>query len=239
MRNFLLSNALFWLDKYHIDGLRVDAVASMLYLDFSRKQGAWVPNKYGGTREPGRDRLPQALQRADAPRTPRRADDGRGLDRLARGHAPTYLGGLGFDLKWNMGWMNDMLNYMDYDPIYRRYHHNLITFSLMYAFTENFLLPLSHDEVVHLKKIAAGQDARRRLAAVRHPARALSATVHPPRQEAALHGRGVRPAAEWNEITSIDWQRAGSRVASRSATTSCATLLHLYKSEPALCAGRE
>jgi|APTNR8051073442_1049403.scaffolds.fasta_scaffold08354_2 1,4-alpha-glucan branching enzyme len=149
--NFLLSNALYWMEEYHVDGLRVDAVASMLYLDYSRKHGEWIPNMFGG-----RENL-EAI------------DFIKRMNELVYGHhegvmtvaeestawpmvsRPTYLGGLGFGYKWNMGWMNDTLRYMSKEPIHRRYHHNLLTFGLLYAFTENFVLPLSHDEVVHGK----------------------------------------------------------------------------------------
>ncbi len=152
VRNFLISSALFWLKEYHVDGLRVDAVSSMLYLDFSRQAEQWIPNRYGGREnldaidfirrfnEVTHDTVPGILTIAEEstswPMTTR----------------STSLGGLGFDLKWNMGWMHDTLDYMKEDPLYRRFRHNMLTFSLMYAFSENFVLPFSHDEVVHLKR---------------------------------------------------------------------------------------
>jgi 1,4-alpha-glucan branching enzyme len=149
--NFLISNALFWLDKYHVDGLRVDAVASMIYLDYSRKEGEWTPNEYGGRENLAAIAFLRRLNEAvykEYPDTVTVAEESTAWPMVSR---PTYLGGLGFGLKWDMGWMHDTLEYVAMDPVHRKYHHNRLTFRMLYAFTENYVLPLSHDEVVHGK----------------------------------------------------------------------------------------
>lgn len=151
VRSFLISNGLFWIDKYHIDGLRVDAVASMLYLDYSREEGQWVPNEYGGRENLDAIRFLRKMNEVVHgifPGVLTIAEESTSWPMVSR---PTYLGGLGFSLKWNMGWMHDTLRYMEKDALFRRFHHNEMTFGMLYAFHENFILPLSHDEVVHGK----------------------------------------------------------------------------------------
>ena len=157
VRNFLIANALFWFDKYHIDGLRVDAVASMLYLDYSRKDGEWIPNPYGGRENLDAITFLQEFNRQSHGRFPGVLTIAEESTAWGGVSQPTDYGGLGFSFKWNMGWMNDTLRYMRTDPIHRRFHHDQLTFSLIYAYSENFVLPLSHDEVVHGKKSLIGQ----------------------------------------------------------------------------------
>ncbi len=203
--NFLISNAVYWCDKYHIDGLRVDAVASMLYLDYSREGDDWVPNKFGGRENiEAIDFLKHfnEVLNEEFEGVVTMAEESTSWPMVSR---PTYIGGLGFDYKWNMGWMNDTLKYMAIDPIFRKYHHNQLTFSMIYAFTENFLLPLSHDEIVHMKRSLISKmpgDDWQKFSNLRllytykycHPGKKL-----------LFMGSEIAQWAEWNSEKSVDW----------------------------------
>jgi 1,4-alpha-glucan branching enzyme len=205
VRNFLVANALFWLEEFHIDGLRVDAVASMLYLDYSRKDGEWLPNQYGGRENLEAIGFMQEMNATCYKRVPgivTIAEESTSWPAVSR---PTHLGGLGFGFKWNMGWMHDTLDYLTRPPIYRQYHHHQMTFSMMYAYSENFVLPLSHDEVVHgkgslLRKMPG--DRWQQLATLR----ALYAYMwaHPGKQ-LIFQGDEFGQESEWSEARSIDW----------------------------------
>ncbi|MGD0839992.1 MAG: 1,4-alpha-glucan branching protein GlgB [Candidatus Acidiferrales bacterium] len=205
VQNFLISNALFWMDKYHIDGLRVDAVASMLYLDYSRRPGEWIPNEFGGRENLGAIALLKRLSEVLHGRFPGTlsvAEESTAWPAVSR---PTYLGGLGFDLKWNMGWMNDTLKYFSLDPIYRKFQHNRMTFSMLYAFTENFVLPLSHDEVVHGKASLLHKmpgDMWQQFANLRLLYGYLYS--HPGKKLLFMGGEFAQ-REEWNQDTSLEW----------------------------------
>jgi 1,4-alpha-glucan branching enzyme len=206
VRNFLVASALYWLEEFHLDGLRVDAVASMLYLDYSRQPGQWVPNRYGGNEDLEAIEFIKEFNTIVYQRHPTAmtvAEESTAWPGVSR---PVHLGGLGFGFKWNMGWMHDTLEYISKDPVYRRFHHHQLTFSLMYAFSENYVLPISHDEVVHGKGSLYGKmpgDAWRRLANVR--AYLAFMWAHPGKQ---LLFMGCEPAqeSEWSHQRSIAWE---------------------------------
>jgi 1,4-alpha-glucan branching enzyme len=202
---FLISNALFWLDKYHIDGLRVDAVASMLYLDYSRDEGGWVPNVHGGRENLEAisflQRLNETVYR-EYPDVQTMAEESTAWPMVSR---PTYVGGLGFGLKWDMGWMHDTLLYLSKEPVHRSYHHHQLTFRGVYAFTENFILPLSHDEVVHgngsLLAKMPGDDWQ----AFANLRLLLAALYTQPGKKLLFMGSELAPRTEWDHDSSLDW----------------------------------
>jgi 1,4-alpha-glucan branching enzyme len=233
VRNFLMANALFWLEEYHADGLRVDAVASMLYLDYSRNEGEWVPNRFGGRENlEAIDFLRQTntLTHAQQPGSITIAEESTAWPSVSR---PTYVGGLGFTYKWNMGWMNDILEYMRQDPIHRRWHHNKITFSLMYAFSENFMLPFSHDEVVHGKGSMFGKipgDDWQKAATLR----ALYGFMYAhPGKKLMFMGSEFGQGREWNYDTSLDWHLL-ERPLHGGLKRFVADLNRVYCAEPAM-----
>jgi len=205
VRNFLVANALYWLHEFHIDGLRVDAVASMIYLDYSREEGGWVPNIHGGRENLEAVALLQEVNATaykTAPGIVTIAEESTAWPGVTR---PTDTGGLGFGLKWNMGWMHDTLGYLAHDPIHRRYHHNEMTFPLVYAFSENFVLPLSHDEVVHgkgslLRKMPG--DRWRQLATLRSYLAFMWAS---PGKQLIFMGAELGQESEWSESRDLDW----------------------------------
>jgi 1,4-alpha-glucan branching enzyme len=205
VRNFLVANALYWLEEFHVDGLRVDAVASMLYLDYSRPEGEWLPNIYGGRENLDAIAFLQEVNATVYKRVPgavTMAEESTSWPGVTR---PTHLGGLGFGFKWDMGWMHDTLSYLSHEPIHRQYHHNDMTFSMMYAYSENFVLPLSHDEVVHGKGSLVNKipgDRWQQLATLR----ALYAYMwaHPGKQLLFM-GQEFAQDAEWSEERGLDW----------------------------------
>jgi 1,4-alpha-glucan branching enzyme len=233
VRNFLIGNALFWLDKYHIDGLRVDAVASMLYLDYSRKPGQWIPNVYGGRENLDAIYFLKRFNEVCYERFPgimTIAEESTAWPGVSR---PTYLGGLGFGFKWNMGWMHDFLQYMSLDSIFRRYHHGNITFSLLYAFQENFILVLSHDEVVYGKRSLLSKmpgDEWQKFANLRM---FLAWMYGHPGKKLLFMGSEFGQRNEWNHDTSLDWQLV-SLPTHDGLRRLVQHLNYIYKSEPAL-----
>ncbi|MEW6439726.1 MAG: 1,4-alpha-glucan branching protein GlgB [bacterium] len=233
VRSFLISSALFWLEKYHVDGLRVDAVASMLYLDYARKEGEWIPNMYGGNESLEAISFLKRLNEAvygEYPDVQTMAEESTAWPMVSR---PTHLGGLGFGLKWNMGWMHDTLKYFSEDPIHRKYHQNQLTFSIWYAFFENFVLPLSHDEVVHGKGALVGKmpgDEWQKSANLRllygymygHPGKKL-----------LFMGAELAQWREWSHEESLEWH--GLEYPSHQGVHRWVRDLNrLYRTEPAL-----
>jgi len=232
--NFLLGNALFWLERYHVDGLRVDAVASMLYLDYSRKAGEWIPNIHGG-----RENLEAIafLKRLNEvvygthPGVITVAEESTAWPQVSR---PVYLGGLGFGLKWNMGWMHDVLDYIGHDPVHRKYRHDRLTFGMLYAWSENFLLPLSHDEVVHGKGSLLGRmpgDDWQRFANLRLLYGFMWAY---PGKKLLFMGGEFGQRSEWSHDASLDWHLLEAGPYHRGLQRLVADLNRLYRAEPAL-----
>jgi len=233
VRTFLISNAYFWLKEFHIDGLRVDAVASMLYLDYSRKDGEWLPNKFGG-----RENLEvidfikylNELVHQDFPGALTIAEESTAWPAVSR---PVYLGGLGFSMKWNMGWMNDTLTYVENDPVHRRYHHDKLTFGQLYAYSENFVLPFSHDEVVHGKKSLLDKmpgDAWQKFANLRL---LLTFQMTHPGKKLNFMGNEFAQGREWNVNQSLDWHLVESHW-HQGVQLVCRDLNNLYRSQKAL-----
>ncbi len=232
--NYLLSNGLYWLDRYHVDGLRVDAVASMLYLDYSKEPGQWVPNQYGGNENLEAiafiRRFNELVYRYH-PGAVTIAEESTAWPMVSR---PTYVGGLGFGFKWNMGWMHDVLDYLGYDPIHRKYHHDRITFGLLYAWHENFVLPLSHDEVVHgkgaLHQKMPGDDWQRFA-----NLRALYGFMYGhPGKKLLFMGGEFGQTREWYHETGLDWHLLGMGPYHRGLQRLVQDLNRVYRAEPAL-----
>jgi 1,4-alpha-glucan branching enzyme len=233
VRNFLIANALFWFENYHIDGIRVDAVASMIYLDYSRKDGQWIPNQFGGRENLGAIDFLKRLNElifSYHPGVLSVAEESTAWPGVSR---PTYLGGLGFNLKWNMGWMNDFLTYFSKDPVHRKYHHNMITFALLYAFHENFMLVLSHDEVVHGKRALLDKmpgDMWQKFANLRA---LLGFMFGHPGKKLLFMGTEIGQWDEWQESRSLDWHLLQYKP-HQKLQRFLADLNRLYRNQPAL-----
>ena len=233
VRSFLVSNALFWLDRYHADGLRVDGVASMLYLDYSRKEGEWIPNEHGGRENLDAVRFLRQLNEAALEAHPDAAiiaEESTSWPMVSR---PTRVGGLGFGLKWDMGWMHDTLGYLERDPLYRRWHHNEITFRSLYAFHENFVLPLSHDEVVHGKGSLLNKMPGDRWQKFANLRLLFASMFTQPGKKLLFMGSELAQWREWNHDGTLDWhllEEAPHAAISRLI----GDLNRLYREEPAL-----
>jgi 1,4-alpha-glucan branching enzyme len=232
--NFLIGNARFWLDRYHADGLRVDAVASVIYLDYSRQPGQWIPNRFGGNENLEAIEFLKRMNEvvyAQDPGVMTIAEESTAWPQVSR---PTYVGGLGFGFKWNMGWMHDLLDYMSHDPIHRKYHHNQLTFGLLYAWNENFILPLSHDEVVHgkgsLYQKMPGNDWQKAA-----NLRAFYGFMYGhPGKKLLFMGGEFGQTREWSHDRSLDWHLLDQGPYHRGLQRLVADLNHLYRREPAL-----
>ena len=236
VRSFLLSSAIFWLDKYHADGLRVDAVASMLYLDYGRREGEWIPNEYGGKENIEAIEFLRQMNRtiyADFPDCQTIAEESTSWPMVSR---PIHIGGLGFGYKWDMGWMNDTLKFLQDDPVYRKYHHNALTFRGMYQFAENYVLPLSHDEVVHLKGSLLSRmpgDPWQKFANLRL---LLVNQFTQPGKKLLFMGGEFGQWGEWNHDRSLDWDLLGWD-SHRGVQKMVDDLNRLYRAETALHEG--
>ena len=233
VQSFLLSSAHYWLSEFHLDGLRVDAVASMLYLDYSRKEGEWLPNRFGGRENLEAIDFLRALNvmvHDEFPGALTLAEESTSWPMVSR---PVYLGGLGFSMKWNMGWMNDTLSYFEHDPVHRRYHHNQLTFGQLYSYTENFVLPFSHDEVVHGKRSLLDKmpgDAWQKFANLRL---LFAYQMTYPGKKLNFMGNEIAQGQEWGVGREVDWSLL-EREFHRGVQACSRDLNHLYRSTPAL-----
>ena len=234
VRSYLISNALFWLEKYHVDGIRVDAVASMLYLDYNRSEGEWIPNRYGGRENLEAIEFLKELNvvtHAQYPGVMVIAEESTSWFGVSR---PTYLGGLGFDFKWNMGWMHDMLEYFSTDPVYRKYKHDLLTFALLYAFNENFILSLSHDEVVHGKRSMLNKMPGDRWQQCANLRALYGYMFAQPGKKLLFMGSEFGQWKEWDHAQSLDWHLVSENGLHSGLQAFLKDIQRIYREESAL-----